>query len=395
MNCTDNLCTTANCLRSDIFFATYKLEAWDTGSLPGPFPRTETMCIVQSSPCLPTDPSCLSPVSLEQVSCDDMKCVAGACTRMTVLVDQNDTIVSNVASGTSGTSGGSGKKTDDEKKEDVEKHENENKETGTTKEKAADGTVSIQTTKALGCFDENGQWTTDRSKCASDQKKFVEPTSSGTSGQSQNTEPTKEEQKVVEQTIEAQFVPDTRKTALAQHILSSTVEAIGRIGRILQNPLLPPATKTALERRLESLRSVQNIVSTSDQSIRDLQILADSVSNDLNGVQESITEWMESNPRNFPVTVTDRLDRIFTALPSIFGILLQEGIPLESSIMDAYLVAQQTYDPIHTECTSNSASCGKLTQVLDALEPVYAGIRLSLEKAGRTDLEQQIDSLLQ
>lgn len=371
---------------------TYKLEPWDTGSLPGPFPRTEVMCIVQSSPCAPTDPSCLSPISLEQVSCDDARCIAGTCTRMNVLVDQNDTIVSNVASGTSGTSGtqqNGGQGSNENKNED------DNKGTGNTQGTVNVGqTVTVETTRALGCFDKDGLWTTDRTQCATDQKKFVEPTASGTSGQS-GIAATPEEEKIVERTIESQFVPDTRKIALVQNILSSTVEATGRIERILGNPLLPPATRTALEQRLESLRSIQDLVSSNDQSVRDLQVLADSVANDLNGIQQTVTDWMESNPRDFPVTVTDKLDRIFSALPSIFGILLQENIPIESSTMDSYLIAQQTYDAVRDECMTSSETCSKLSTVLDALEPVYANIRLSLEKAGRTDLEQQMDSILQ
>jgi hypothetical protein len=396
VSCTDTVCGSGTCMLSDIFFSTYKLEPWDTGTLPAPFPRTETMCIIQSSACPPEDSSCLSPVSLEQVSCDDLRCVTGACTRMSVLVDQTDTIVSQtttIPTGSSGPSGGDGEN-QEEGERTGENQESGNGTTSGSSGSGESGTTGItQTTRAVGCFDAAGIWTTDRSRCAVDQKQFVEPTGS-TQGQSPEAG-TAEEQKAIERKIEPQFVSDTRKSALVQSLLASTVEATGRISRMLESPNLPQDVRFILEQKIEALRMAQQSVSQEEQSVRDLQLLADSVAVSLGEVQQTVTFWMESNPQDFPITVTDKLDRLFASLPSVFGILLQEGIPIESTTMDGYLVAQQTYDAVRGECMADANSCGKLSQVLDTLEPVFAGIRLSLERAGRTDLEQQLDSVLQ
>jgi len=398
IDCMDRACGSGGCIVSDKFFSTYKLEPWDTGALPGPFPRSETMCIMQLSACLPGDPFCLSPISLEQVPCEDSRCGSATCTRMAVFVDQTDTIVSDLpAAGTTpggkpaiATDGNNGDRGDTKGKSDS--HDNE----GTSDQSAKSEQIkkiSAETTAILGCFDASGTWTTDRTRCAINQKPFVEP-KAAESAEKQESADNKEEEKILVRVIESQFVPDTRKLALVQNLLSSTNEASGRISRLLENPNLPPDVRTELNLQFETLRSVQQSASTDSQSVRDVQLLADVVATQLNEAQQTVNAWKASMPRNIPVTVTDKLDRIFAALPSVFGVLQQEGMTVDASTIDQYIQSQELYDVIHADCVNNSASCANLSKVIDALEPVFASIHLLLETAGRTDLEEKIDAVL-
>lgn len=354
-------------MASDTFFSTYKLEEWDFGQLPGPFPRQETLCIIRRSSCSSDDASCLSPVSLEQIACEDTACLSGACTRTTVLVDQNDVIVNQK------TASASNDTTDD------------------AQSSATSRTDDSQTgdRRSLGCFDSAGSWTTDRSRCAGDQKRYVNPAVSDGSGGEKRHDP--QQRKEWEQKIEREFVSDTRKNAIVEHLLSSTTEATGRIERILENPSLPDDTRVALEAQQEQLRIAQHTASEPDQSVRDLQLLANTVTERLETVQKTVTVWASTSR---PLTVTDRLDHLFVTLPSIFNILLQAQLPLESKTAEAYIGAQQLYEPVREDCLADAVVCRELSRVLDALEPVFLDMKMLIDQSGRTDLEQQIKLLL-
>lgn len=370
-------------MKSDLFFSSYKLQPWDMGELQGPFPRTEIMCIRQSSACPPDDSFCLSPVSFEQVPCDEAQCLPGSCTRTSILVDKNDSILLKGMPLPENTLSiqeknlpalnnpqNQGEKTDEKDTNEGENHPE---------------IVMPEPARILGCFDAVGIWTTDRSQCAENQKRYVKP--AGISDDVQDEQ--------IDHVIEVKFIPETRKSELLQHILTSTTEAGNRIDKMLENQQLPQDVRTELEQKLERLRIVERTAPESDLPARGLQLLADAVAGELTTVQTIVTTWMESPGQTFPVTVTDRLDRIFSTLPSIFGLLIQENIPLESTTMDAYINAQQTYDFVRPSCMENADSCANLSQAIDALEPLFAAFHLSLESAGRMDLEEQIDLLMQ
>lgn len=394
ISCNDSACTGSSCMRSDVFYASYTLQPWDIGELKGPFPRTEPMCVITRSSCAPTDTNCISAVTIEQISCDDPACTSGLCTRSTVLVDKDDIIVS---ASTVTTSGSETQKEEEEKRqEEVKKAEEQAKEEAqkqqeNTGSNTGTSNTDIRTQPALGCFDAQGIWTTDRTKCATNQQPYVEPQASTQSGQGSTEKP--EERTKAEKEIEDKFVPETRRTALVQNLLSSTTEAVGRIDRLLENPTLPPDAREELQKTQEVLRTVQRTVSD-EQTVKDLQGLADTASKGLESVQET-AERLGTTAITPPTTVLSRLERILAGLPSIFGLLLNEGVPVDSMIIDGYLSAQSVYDRVQPACVQQPDTCSDLSQVIDALEPVFAGLRLSLETSGRSDLEVQIEALLQ
>jgi hypothetical protein len=379
ISCNDSACIGTSCMKSDVFFSTYTLQPWDMDELKGPFPRTEMMCVIQRSACPPDDPACLSAVSLEQIPCDDVACTTGSCTRSAILVDQNDQIVSATPAGS--TSGQTGTSNEEERGSGGDEESSGTSNGGTT----------VTRSQPLGCFDVAGAWTTDRTKCAENQQPYVQPQVSGNAGQDSQEAP--EEQKKAERIIEQKFVADTKRTAIVQSLLSSTTEAVGRISTLLESSVLPQEVRTELEKQQEALRTAQRAAAVPEQSIRELQLVADTVSARLQEVQKA-TQPLQGSVSP-PFAVTDRLDRIFTGLPAIFGLMFNEQIPVDSATVDAYLTAQTTYDSVRASCLEQPASCSDLVQAIDALEPVFAGLRLALETAGRTDLELQIDALLQ
>lgn len=423
ISCNDSACTGASCTTKTDFLARYSFQQWDLQNLSGPFPRNETMCVSQVSDCPLDDPFCLSSVSLQQVPCEASYCNGSTCIQRVVFVDKDDVIVGgtpvvqtntnddkedeeededqdedeDVTDGIRDTSGSDDKKDDDSNNQDDNGSDSTGENTKETEKEVQNN--------ALGCFDEKGNWTTHRSECSKNQKQYVVPqmktVQSTAQGEQETTTPVTTSTTTVQdanteieiqQTIEELFVPEPRKSTLVQGLLSSITEADGRLSTILSNAALPEAIRSALTKEQEVLGSLQRSISAPNQSMRNLQQLGDSLSRHLQTIQ-TIVQSLQGD-RKPPTTVTEKLDAIFTGLPEVFSLLLQEGISVDNTMLSGYIGAEAEYSPIRTACMQNVSSCNDLVRVIDALGPVYQSLQDTLIKAERTDLQAKIDELL-
>ncbi len=372
LDCTDRRCTTSTCIPASVFFASQELQPWDLGKAEGPFPRTETMCVIQQTACPPNDPSCLSPVSLEQIECKD--CTGTKCTRFEVLVDERDNILGNA------------------------ERENEEGETGSPTESRTSARSSAQSqatartvpqTAPLGCFTESGLWTTDRTACAPDQNRFLEQT---------DTVPTitvTPPPEIIEREIERKLVPDTTRSSLIQTLLSSIFDASERLNSLLRLPL-SDELRLSITDTAEWLKNVQREAQEPDRNMHDLQELAGSVRTRLGDIQAAVSEWSSNQPTptRDPNSLTDKMDSIFGGLAAAFGMVQKELIPLPSSVLSDYSQALSSYEGLKPACLANPNICGQLSSVVELLESVVAGLQQTLEEAGRQDLIEQIDAIL-
>ncbi len=353
----------------------------EKGNMGNPSPT----CVIERSACPPNDPSCLSPVSIEQIPCSDARCATGACTRMTIHVDKGDNI------GKAKVNPFAGPPQTDLSASGETSGNHQETETPIMNPGAPIGTTTTQG-PILGCFAEDGSWTSDRSLCAVDQARFPQgqppPLPQGLVEISRETS----------LQIEEQFVPDTRRTALVQNLLSLTIEAVGRLSLILENPTLSPDLRMNLSGTMEWLRAIQRTVSEEDHSINDLQMLADEVGKRLVDTRLAVIAWVESSGRTSlppPQTLTDKMDKILMALPSAFSLLQAEMIMIPDVAISGFVEAQAVYEIIKPTCLSNSDTCGELNKVVDLLVPVVAALKTAIDTAGRSDLEAQIDLLMQ
>ncbi len=373
LDCTDRRCTTSTCIPASVFFARQTLEPWDMGALEGPFPRKETMCVVQRTACPPNDPSCLSPVSLEQIECKN--CSGDTCTHIDILVDERDNILGNVST------------TLTEDEETRESGESETTRSSATSQATARTTV--QETAQLGCFTDRGIWTTDRSACAADQNQFLQqnvtvPTIIVT--------PPDEE---IKREIDRQLVPDTTRSALIQSLLSSIFDASQRLNSMLFLPI-PDQLRASVIDTAEWLKVVQRDAQQPERTISDLQQIAGSVYTKLSEIQNAVSDWSRDRPepvRN-PTSLTGKIDSVFGKIAAAFGIVQQELIPLPSSVLSDFTRAQSIYEGLKPACIANTDLCGELSSVVDLLESAVAGLQLTLEEAGRQDLIDRIDAML-
>lgn len=410
ISCNDSACTGVNCMTKADFSARYTFQQWDFQNLQGPFPRNETMCITQVSDCAINESFCISPVSLQQVPCEEQFCKEPECFKHFVFVDKDDGIITGTPNTKDAINDNKGKnEEDDEQEEDTDELEdkiidvnivqnsddNQQKEnespTNRPQESIEAHTNDSLKVVTLGCFNSLGAWTTDRSQCATNQKPYVEPSS--TLEDSTQSEAVVQDESVIQSSIEELFIPDTRKNTLIQQLLSSATEAEGRLHNILENPALTDALRASLMQRLESIQTIQRSLAEPTVTIMRLQEIAGTLVAELHSIQQ-IVKVLSSKETAPPETVTNRLDRIFTQLPTVFTTLLQEGIPVDSMTTQGFISAAQLYDVVRTECMATPSTCSKLSAVLDLLDPVFTNIHQSLESANRGDLEAKIDELL-
>lgn len=421
ISCNDNVCTGASCMTKTDFLARYSFQQWDLQNLLGPFPRNETMCVSQVSDCPLNDPFCISSVSLQQVPCEEPFCKEPTCIKRVVYVDKDDAIVGGSPGGQITNTNNQGNinnntkdgiitvenhdtSSSDDSKNDNTSGKNDAISNDTSDERTQEVDNKTQNLN-LGCFDEKGSWTTNRSDCSKNQKPYVVPqvqtfdTTRETVGGTPAPETTStvdtasnKNEGEIQQKIEERFVPDTRKSTLVQSLLSSITEADGRLGTILSNAALPENVLSGLKKEREVLSSLQRAISAPNQSMLNLQQLGDSLSRHLQAIQ-TIVQSLQGDHKP-PTTVTEKLDAIFKGLPEVFSLLLQEGVTVDNTMISGYIGAEAEYSPIRTACMENTSSCNDLVRVIDALGPVYQSLQESLEKAGRTDLQGKIDALL-
>jgi hypothetical protein len=361
LECTDTRCAGGACIPASVFFASQKLQPWDMGPLEGPFPRKETMCVIQRSACDPGDASCVSPVSLEQIDCRN--CSGSTCTRIDVLVDERDNILGNAGSGNT-----------------------DEGESGTTTQEPT--LRPAAQTAPLGCFNNQGAWTTDRNACASDQNRFLQQT---------GTIPTVTVLQVdseIQREIDRQIVPDTTRSSTVQTLLSSIYDASDRLTSMLRLSL-PDDLRAAVTDSIEWLKLVQRDAQDSSKTMKELQDLAASIGMRLEDIQVDVSAWSatQPTPQRNPETLTGKMDLIFGNLAAAFGIIQAELIVLPPSVFGDYSEALSLYEGLKPACLSNPDLCGRLTSVVDLLESAVMGLQQALEEAGRQDLIDQIDAM--
>ncbi len=374
LDCTDRRCSTSTCISASVFFARQKLEPWDLGVVEGPFPRKETMCVVQRTACPPNDPSCVSPVSLEQIDCKE--CSGDMCTRLDILVDERDNILGNVSpSQTTGETG-----------------TNQSGETQNTARSSAQSQATarttVQQTAPLGCFTESGIWTTDRSACADDQNKFLQST---TTVPTLTITPPDEE---IRREIDRQLVPDTARSSLIQTLLASIFDASERLNSMLFLPI-PDDLRGSIVDTIEWLRNIQRDAQDPNKTMSDLQNLAGSVHTQLSDIQTAVGDWSRNQPvpTRDPNSLTDKLDAIFGDIATAFSMVQEELLMLPSSVLSDFAQAQSAYEGLKPACLANTNLCGQLSSVVDLLESSVNGLRIMLEEEGRQDLIDRMDAM--
>jgi hypothetical protein len=418
VSCNESACAAGGCISATEFFLTRIFQRWDLGMLPGPFPRAETMCMLSRSDCADGDSSCLSDVSVEQVSCDNKDCVGDACKRVLVLVDERDSIVGAsspniVPSGEKDKNGGKNNEGKNNDEEIVwEGNENNGNDIfgseghGSAEDKVKEVMQKIE----RGCFAPDGGWTTDRSGCDPDQTKFLNlgnpvrnesplpasPAQGPSIQQAFNDNP---EEKEARKEIEKQFFPNEKRLEQVGELREQVQTAIGRMNQLINSGLLPSEAKIRLQGTVSLLQQQQDDgTMESLQSLDEIREEAEVVKEQLGDTQVVIAQSLAQAGvyvERKPETLITKMDRVMNAIPRAISLLLQNQLKVNEQFIASFVSAQKAYEILRPRCLENTDQCLQLSEVVSMVEPVVGNMREALQLSGRTDLETQIDLMFQ
>jgi len=415
LNCNDRLCLNGSCTTSRLFFQTNKLEAWDLGSLEGPFPRTETMCQIRKSSCLPGDTSCLSDVTFEQTICSDPRCTtAGSCTQSQVKVDNNDNILGQTQAGTSGRDLDENEKGEEDKegKEDEERERNHDSENNSNTpvdmnfpvfSTGETGTRTTEEPRILGCFKPDGTWTTVRTECDSDQSKYIDQRNASTllppALQNTTTVFTTTQEVQVREKIEQRFYSDGEREFQLNSLLTTAGDAAQQLGVLRERQeLLPMEVITRVGETIEWLNQIVATFSEGTHSVNEIRQQAEDVRARIAATQTLVGSALQQSGIRIerkPETLLTKMDRIFATIPGAFSLMQEEQVPIPAEALQYFLGAQEQYKAIKPECMADTNACLKLSDVISTLEQMIVYVKDSIQKAGKPELEQRINVLLQ
>ena len=114
----------------------------------------------------------------------------------------------------------------------------------------------------------------------------------------------------------------------------------------------------------------------------------------LQTTQQTVASAMQVTPEK-PQTLTDPLDTVIGAMPNVFAFIAQQGVTVSQDSLNEYQTAANLYMQDRPLCLQNSDNCLALQDVITHLDTMRTDITQTLQDAGRTDLESQIDLMLQ
>lgn len=413
IRCDDPACADGDCVPRERFFANDSFAPWDTGALPGSFPRTETMCSLGGSACADGDDQCLRDLALRQVRCDDARCADGtaSCTRTTVLVDAQDNLVRlPMSAGTSSVipalhSTDTERQNDDENARDLPftiDFPTQRQPIDTRSSSSSSMPRSIEQRPDLGCFARDGTWTRDRADCDPNQLQYIElqrgkepsaPISGGNERPHIFEEPAEAD---IRSRIEERFFPAPERAAQRERLLHTIDEAIARLSEIVARQILPSEASIHAIETITWLRNIQATFATGDHSADDMRRQAEDVRVRLSSIRTLIYTALDQShiSGHMPDDLLDKMDRVIGALSGAFSILQEENIAIPPAAAASWVNVRRTYEEIKPACQANESVCVRLAEVVDMLDTTVNILKEAVAAANRPEIEDRIRALI-
>jgi hypothetical protein len=281
------------------------------------------------------------------------------------------------------------------------------------------------TVSTMGCYANNGRWTTERSDCDPDQNKhlqnlmygqsnsssypsfegnptsFTKPssgTTSSTSGESGGVESVRqeiEEDKLNEELqahFEEKFQLQEKLNNATAELLNSATNALQRLQNIPQENL-PVETASYISSTNDWLLSLINDLFTSELSMEEVQNKAGELKGRLQDAMQTVAEAMPVIERK-PESIIEKMDRLLATIPTIFSFVQEEGVELSAEVADEFQTAASLYSDIKPRCLEDANECLNLQEVLSHLETMRNALTDSLDQHGKSDLKSRIDEML-
>ncbi len=376
-------------------------------------------CILHISQCPDNEPNCLNSALFIRGLCSDVRC------------SDSKNICTPVSNpGPSGDGRSSAGQTSGTNHSDASSRTNEQSGNSGQGSPLTIAPSALTDRQPLGCYDNDGKWTTDRSACAENQSPFLQEQTadrtdnSGTSGNSGNgtvssrgTRPVFENQSSLETrpaittpeatvrtTIEADREDPTLQQAFremfdtapepadrAGELLQTATNALERLQQLRARPL-SAAAAASVDDSYNWISILLSDLATHNQTDEEIETKAVLLKERLEQTTKSISSLPTPEPR--PSGVLAALDSLFLRLPVVFAFMQEEKVPLHMNAVNTYQSAYTLYTSTRTACIETASRCAELANVIAKLETLRTEISLILQEAGKTDLQERIDEML-
>ncbi|MDO8649577.1 MAG: hypothetical protein Q7R81_07420 [Candidatus Peregrinibacteria bacterium] len=315
----------------------------------------------------------------------------------------------------------------EEKKQQHEREQQEQQQSSMQQsEESSPGpsSVSGQTSdqqRRLGCFTQDGSWTTDRSQCAQNQQSFhqeiidrlqethqqtpleiklqergdVESEWTASAPATDAVAPVETQVEVhIREQMKPIFVDTTRIDEKRQELLLAIQEAQTRLTLIQQSVTLPQYEDDYLTRSIGWLLSGFDYFS-SERTIGEIEEMAASLKEVLTNTATIVAKVHAESGTELPriTSIVDRIQQLLDTVPSIIALLTDEGITVDEPTVIAYVDALQIFAEVREECGDTPSSCARLSEVLDHIEIMRNGIEVAITEANRLDIHEKIEAI--
>ncbi len=223
----------------------------------------------------------------------------------------------------------------------------------------------------LGCFDGTGHWTTSRDACDQNQKKHLETQTTIQTGEKQQEVAPVPVQHVsdteVKQQIQEKFLgPDIAETKRSE-ILEVMNKAKDRLDTLLQGTNAPEVADY-LKRSMDWLDQGISYFGSGVHSVDEIQAMAEPVRSLMQQVS-TVLATANKLPKEKPAInpIVEKTDALLTKFRSAFVALVQSGIGLDQTSLQAYVDAAQQFMNVKDACLKDNTTCDRLKDVLGKL----------------------------
>jgi hypothetical protein len=355
-------------------------------------------CVIPVSQCSDGQSTCGKPPIFTHVPCDSAECITDpSCSP----AGSQQVTVSTINSSSSQAAAGGGSRNGNNNGNDVNNTAANNFEPGGSASSSVKSRVGV-IGNALGCFDFVGNWVTDRTQCDPNQQKHFKQVGGSSEASSSMSAASESNQMSMQldgndHDLQVKFdklfhTQPERDNAYAGLVNAVTI-GLQHLNTLSQQTLPADAAATVASAD-NSLKTLLGDLSMGAPTVSETYVKAAQVTAILKATEKALAKVPElAAPK--PETLTDPLDKVFTAMPNVFVFIAGQGIGLPQDVVAQYKTASDLYAVEKPLCLKHTDSCAQLSNVIGHLDTMRTEIMQALQSAGRTDLESQIDTLTQ
>lgn len=385
-------------------------------------------CVLRLSSCAPSDVTCIESAVFVRASCADSRCLLpnNVCTAISGATSSAASSSARVAPSaaqqaqetvgdTNSDNGDQSITTGNDGRRDTTNGSDSISVRDDGSERANNDSAEQQA--PLGCYDSTGTWTDDRTQCATDQRQFLPvsatrnpsvlinglPTPPSPSPTTTTTAPTvsatrdevtaDQQDSTLQTRFREIFRNEEERKAAINDLMATASSALERL-QTLQNSTLASDAAAVVTDTSAWVSELLRSLSSDALTLQQVQAKADELKSRLQGTAQIVAVSVPAIVRK-PESLISKMDAILSGIPTVFSYMSEQGAAASSEAISEYQVAVGLYSTLRPKCLMNPDECLGMAGIIGHLETMRTNIADSLSAAGKTDLQNQIDAMMQ